>query len=64
MQDVILLDIAINDIPMISNLLSTHHLKGKAFETEHGGFLLMYGGEYERPYGAIITRPLAADLQR
>lgn len=54
MQDVIVADIDINDLQMISYLLSTNHLKGKDIETEWGGFLLMYGGEYERPYPSVM----------
>lgn len=54
MQDVILARIDINDIQTISYLLSTERPKGKLLETEQGGFLLMYGGEYERPFPSIM----------
>ena len=57
MQDVILADVDINDFQTISNLLSTNRPKGKVFETEWGGFLMMYAGEYERPFpGVMIWR--------
>ena len=54
MQDVILANIAVNDFEMIGVLLSTNHLKGKVFETERGSYLLMYGGEYERPLPEVM----------
>ena len=54
MQDVILANIAVNDFEMIGVLLSTNHLKGKVFETERGSYLLMYGGEYEKPYPSVM----------
>ena len=54
MQDVIISDIAINDFETIGLLLSTAHLKGQEIETEQGNYLLMYGGEYERPYPSIM----------
>ena len=54
MQDVILADLAVDDFEVIGFLLSTNHLKGKVFETERGGYLLMYGGEYVRPFPSVI----------
>lgn len=54
MQDVILADLAVNDFDTICYLLSTNHLKGKVLETERGSYLLMYGGDYERPYPSIM----------
>ena len=54
MQDVIVADIEVNDLETITFLLATNQLKGKVFETERGGYLLMYGGEYERPFPSII----------
>ena len=54
MQDVILADVDPNDFETIGILLSTSHLKGKVLETERGSYLLMYGGEYERPYPSVI----------
>ena len=54
MQGVIVADISVNDFETIGMLLSTTHLKGKDIETEKASYLLMYGGEYERPYPSII----------
>ena len=54
LQDVILADIDVDDFETIGVLLSTTHLKGKCLETEKGNYLLMYGGEYERPYPSIM----------
>ena len=54
MQDVILADLDIDDFETIGYLLSTSHLKGKVLETEQGNYLLMHGGEYERPYPSIM----------
>ena len=54
MQDIIIADLAVNDFETIGCLLATDHLKGKSFETEQGGFLMMYGGEYERPFPSVI----------
>ena len=54
MQDVIVADIEVNDLETITFLLATNQLKGKVFETERGGYLLMYGGESERPFPSII----------
>lgn len=54
MQDVILADLAVNDFDTICYLLSTNRLKGKVLETERGSYLLMCGGEYERPYPSIM----------
>ena len=54
MQDVILVDLAINDFETIRYLLSTDHLKGKDVEIERGNYLFMYGGEYERPYPSVM----------
>ena len=54
MQDVILADLDENDLETIGALLSTGRLKGKAFETERGSYLLMYGGEYGRPYPSVM----------
>ena len=54
MQDVIVADIEVNDLETITFLLATNQLKGKVFETERGGYMLMYGGEYERPFPSII----------
>lgn len=54
MQDVILADLDIDDFETFGYLLSTSHLKGKVLESERGNYLLMYGGEYERPYPSIM----------
>lgn len=54
MQDVILADLDIDDFETIGYLLSTSHLKGKVFETKQDNYLLMYGGEYERPYPSVM----------
>ena len=54
MQDVILADVGVNDFQTISYLLSTSRLKSRVFETEQGGFLMMYGGEYERPFPSVM----------
>ena len=54
MQDVILADLEVNDFDTIGFLLSTTHLKGKVLETERGSYLLMYDGEYERPYPSVM----------
>ena len=54
MQDVILVNLAVDDFETIAFLLSTSHLKGKVFETGRGGYLLMYGGEYKRPYPSVM----------
>ena len=54
MQDIILADVDVNDFQTIKYVLSTNHLKGKVFETEWGGFLMMYGGEYERPFPSVM----------
>ena len=51
---VIAAELAIDDVELISMLLSTDHLKGKEVETQDGGFLLMYGGEYERPFPEVM----------
>lgn len=57
LQDVILADLDVDDFETIGILLSTSQLKGKVFEPERGDYLLMYGGEYERPYpGVMIWR--------
>ena len=47
-------ELAIDDVELISMLLSTDHLKGKEVETQDCGFLLMYGGEYERPFPEVM----------
>ena len=54
MQDVILADLEVYDFQAINYLLSTNHLKGREFATEYGGFLIMYGGEYERPFPSVL----------
>ena len=54
MQDVILADLDVNDFDSIGAFLASGHLKGKVLETERGGYLLMYGGEYARPYPGIM----------
>jgi len=54
MQDVILEDLDVDDFETIGILLSTSQLKGKVFEPERGDYLLMYGGEYERPYPGVM----------
>ena len=54
MQDVIIADLEVNDFDTIGFLLSTTHLKGKVLEAERGSYLLMYGGEYERPYPSVM----------
>ena len=54
LQDVILADVDIGDLETICCLLATDHLKGKTFKTEWGGFLLMYAGEYERPFPSVM----------
>ena len=53
-HDVILANLNIDDLETISYLLSTSHLKGRVLETERGNYLLMYGGEYDRPYPSIM----------
>lgn len=56
-ETVIAAELAIDDVELISILLSTDRLKGKTIGTNDGGFLLMYGGEYERPFpGVMIWR--------
>ena len=54
MQDVVLADVAVNDFQTITYLLSTNNLKGRVFATDWGGFLMMYGGEYERPFPSVM----------
>ena len=54
MQDVIVADIQVDDLETIAFLLRTNQLKGKVFETERGGYMLMYGGEYERTFPSVI----------
>ena len=54
MQDVIIADLRVDDFETICLVLSTYHLKGKVLETERGDYLLMYGGEYERPYPSVM----------
>ena len=54
MQDVIVSSISIGDIELISMLLSTDNPKAQDIEMEDGGYLLMYGGEYERPYPSVM----------
>lgn len=54
MQDVILADISADDFDTICCLLSTQQPEGRFLETESGGYLLVYGGEYERPYPSVM----------
>lgn len=54
LQDVIFANLEVNDFEIICGLLSTNHLKGYFLETERGNYLLMYGGDYERPFPSII----------
>lgn len=54
MQDVVIAEVDISDIQTISYLLSTNRPKAKIFQTEWGGFLMMYAGEYERPYPSVV----------
>lgn len=53
-QDVIIANLDANDFETIGMLLSTNHVDGKVFETKHGSYMLMYGGEYERPFPSVI----------
>ena len=54
MQDVILADINADDFDTICCLLSTQQPEGKFLGPETGGYLLVYGGEYERPYPSVM----------
>ena len=54
MQDVILANLNAGDFETIGFLFLTDHLEGKVFETERGCYLLMYGGEYERPFPIVM----------
>jgi hypothetical protein len=54
MQDVISASISIGDIETISMLLSSTNPKAQDIEVKDGGYLLMYGGEYERPYPSVM----------
>lgn len=54
MQDVVVADLEFNDFEQIGRLMGTDQLKAKVIETEGGGYMLMYGGEYERPYPNIM----------
>ncbi len=54
LQDVIVAGMDIGDLETISCLLSTNRLKGREFETDWGGFLMMYAGEYERPFPSVM----------
>ena len=53
-ETVIAAELEVDDVELISMLLSTDRLKGKTIETNDGGFLLMYGGEYERPLPEVM----------
>ena len=54
MQDIICADLRVDDLETICFLLSTDHLKGKVLETERANYLLMYGGDYQRPYPSVM----------
>ena len=54
MQDVIVADMPCDDFATICFLLKTNNLKGKVYELERGGFLIMYGGEYHRPFPSVM----------
>ena len=54
MQDVIVADMPCDDFATICFLLKTNNLKGKVYELEQGGFLIMYGGEYHRPFPSVM----------
>ena len=55
MQDVIIAKLAIDDFDTISFLLSSNDLRGRVFEEERGGYGLVYGGEYKKPYPSVIV---------
>ena len=54
MQDIVLANLEISDLDTIFALLGTSRAKGKFIENERGNYLLMYGGEYERPYPSVM----------
>ena len=53
-QDVILADVDANDFETIGTLLSTNVLISQIIESEQNGYLLIFDGEYERPYPSIM----------
>lgn len=55
LQDVIIASIEIDDFDLLHTLLSTENLKGMPVETETGNYLIMYGGEYQRPFPSVIV---------
>ena len=58
MQDVMVASVVANDFGLLSALLSTNNLKGKVFEFGEVGYMIVYGGEYSRPFpSVIIWRP-------
>ena len=54
MQDVILADVDANDFETIGTLLSTNVLISQIIESEQNGYLLIFDGEYERPYPSVM----------
>ncbi len=54
LQDIVVANLPIDDLDTIAGLLSTEHLKGKEISSNRGNYLLMYGGEYQRPYPSVI----------
>ena len=53
-QDVILADVDANDFETIGTLLSTNVLISQIIESEQNGYLLIFDGEYERPYPSVM----------
>ena len=49
LQDIIVARIDISDIETISYLLSTNKLKSRTYETNWGGFLMMYARTQLKP---------------
>ena len=54
MQEVILADVDANDFKTIGSLLSTNILISQIIESEQNGYLLIFDGEYERPYPSVM----------
>ena len=54
LQDIVKVNLSVDNTELIQVLLSTQELICDDFETEQGNFLLMYAGEYERPYPSIL----------
>lgn len=54
MQDVIVSSISVSDFGLLSALLSTNNLKGKVFEFGEVGYMIVYSGEYSRPFPSVI----------